>query len=66
MTIIMSRRRYWQRLLFKIRTFGVKFEIFDELYNWFSIWIIPKWNFRLLIFVWLDMIIIFYKQNYVD
>ena len=64
--IIRMSRRYWQRLLFKIRTFGVKFEIFDKLYNWFSIWIISKWNFRLLIFVWLDMIIIFYKQNYVD
>ena len=29
MTIGMSRR-YWQRLLFKIRTFGVKFEIFTN------------------------------------
>ena len=38
----------------KIGTFGVKFKIFVKLFNWFSIWIIYRSNFKLLTFVWLD------------
>lgn len=39
----------------RIGTFGVMFEIFEKFCNWFSIWIISKSNFKLLILVWLDV-----------